>query len=98
MYVFQVDVHYFEEGNVQLDAKGKHSAEIPVGSAAEDAAAVVRIIREAEHKYMSTLEETYTTMSEGPFKQLRRTLPITREKFNWANASHSLAAELRRNS
>jgi hypothetical protein len=37
-------------------------------------------------------------MSEGPFKELRRTLPLTRMKFNWANASHSLAAELRRNS
>jgi len=58
---------------------------------------VVRIIKEAEHKYMATLEETYATMSEGPFKELRRLLPITREKFNWANASHSLAAELRRN-
>lgn len=95
---FKVDLHYFEEGNVQMNAAGEHAAQLPVDGQAADAAALVEIIRKAEHAYMVTLEDTYSNMSEGPFKELRRTLPLTRMKFNWANASHSLAAELRRNS
>ncbi|KAF1953215.1 subunits of heterodimeric actin filament capping protein Capz [Byssothecium circinans] len=78
-----VDVHYYEDGNVRLLTKKDVSLSVSGGSAAE----VVRQIAGAEKKYQEDLNKAFASLSEGAFKQLRRQLPITRQKIEWEKIS-----------
>jgi len=91
-----VVAHYFEEGNVQLQTKHEYECMVPSKGAEADAAALVYIVRVEEQAFLNKMGETYTNLSETTFKDLRRTLPVTRTKFPWSNKAHSLAAELKR--
>lgn len=93
----QVVVHYFEEGNVQLDTKHDVTLTVKAKDEAADADALTAEIAKTEQEYLANLEETYSNLSETTFKDLRRTLPVTRTKFPWAQVQHSLATELKRN-
>jgi hypothetical protein len=60
---------------VQMNAAGEHAAQLPVDGQAADAAALVEIIRKAEHAYMVTLEVRLRTRSVGePGSTSRRAL------------------------
>lgn len=94
-----VNVHYYEQGNVQLETKHNLSFNIPptVASAAPATAAtkILALIAEEEGKYQVSLNETYTEMSEKTFKGLRRALPLTRQKLDWDKVTgYKLGAEL----
>ena len=78
-----VDVHYYEDGNVRLLTKKDVSSTVSGGSAAE----IVRQIASAEKKYQEDLNKAFGSLSEGAFKQLRRQLPITRQKIEWEKIS-----------
>mmetsp|Transcript_30134 Transcript_30134/g.41721 ORF Transcript_30134/g.41721 Transcript_30134/m.41721 type:complete len:296 (-) Transcript_30134:273-1160(-) len=93
----KVLVHYFEEGNVQLDTAHQHSATTSAPDPDGNICEIVKAIKKAEHSFLQNLEETYKSLSETTFKELRRNLPVTRTKFQWADNSHSLASELKRN-
>lgn len=75
----QVDVHYYEDGNVRLLTTNTVGAEI-AGGAAPD---VVRTIARKEKEYQESLNDAFGQLSEGAFKSLRRQLPITRQKIDW---------------
>jgi len=80
-----VNVHYYEDGNVQLNSNKEIEAiastdlEDPVAAAA----AYVKLIRKAENEYQTALNEAYIELSENTFKGLRRALPLTRHKLDW---------------
>jgi hypothetical protein len=74
-----VDVHYYEDGNVRLLTTKPVSASIPSASAAS----IVREITVAEKKYQEEVNRGFNNLSEGAFKGLRRQLPITRQKIEW---------------
>ena len=75
-----VDVHYYEDGNVQLKTNTEKSLSAPAG----DAAAAIKEISKAEQTFHSSLDTSYATMGETTFKALRRALPVIRTKVNWA--------------
>ncbi|TKY61523.1 F-actin-capping protein subunit alpha [Spatholobus suberectus] len=81
----QVGAHYFEEGNVQLDAKHE-CKDATLFQAPEDCAlAITSIIRHHETEYLASLEASYLNLPDSTFKDLRRKLPVTRTLFPWHN-------------
>lgn len=80
----KVIVHYYEDGNVQLNANFNTKAKITPGANQEATAkAVVEAIQKAEASYQQSLDSSYATMGDTTFKALRRALPITRTKVDW---------------
>ncbi|RHZ77405.1 hypothetical protein Glove_180g121 [Diversispora epigaea] len=81
----KVNVHYFEDGNVQLNA----SKEIEITASpnseepADKAKAYAKSISNAEDEFQGSLNESYIDLSENTFKGLRRALPLTRHKLDW---------------
>jgi len=80
----QVNVHYYEDGNVQLVTNWEKSISLQADNDAEKfAAALLKQIASIEQNYQTALETSYTTMGETTFKALRRVLPISRQKIDW---------------
>ena len=82
-----MNVHYYENGNVQLETKHDGTLTLPPAinatSPASSATKILALIQEFEGSYQNTLAETYHDMSEKSFKSLRRALPLTRQKLDW---------------
>ncbi|WVY94387.1 hypothetical protein V8G54_033475 [Vigna mungo] len=64
----QVGAHYFEEGNVQLDAKHECKDTILFQAPEECAVAITSIIRHHETEYFASLEASYLNLSDSTFK------------------------------
>lgn len=79
----RVNVHYYEDGNVQLTTETPKKINSAGGNAQAAATAVIGAIKKAEQDYHGKLEQSYNTLSETTFKALRRILPITRQKIEW---------------
>ncbi|KAK7690305.1 hypothetical protein QCA50_006962 [Cerrena zonata] len=97
-----VNVHYYEQGNVQLSTTHDISLVLPPTinptSAASSASKVFALIEDEESKYQNTLNDAYQEMSEKTFKGLRRALPMTRSKLDWDKVlGYKLGAELTAN-
>lgn len=75
----QVDVHYYEDGNVRLVTKKPVTETLRSGSSTE----IAKVIGTVEKKYQEELNRAFNTLSEGAFKSLRRQLPVMRQKVNW---------------
>ena len=76
-----VDVHYYEDGNVRLTAS--KALDLPASAARASAPEVLRHIAAAERKYQEELNRGFAALNEGAFKSLRRQLPVTRQKVEW---------------
>jgi capping protein alpha len=85
----KVNVHYFEDGNVQLHTNLDKSSDITVGDPTSTGEAVAKAIMEIESNFQNAMEEKYVAM-EPTFKNIRRFLPISGTKMNWNMAAHSL--------
>lgn len=79
-----VDVHYYEDGNVRLLTSKPVSVSL---SGLASAAEITKQIAGVEMKYQEELNRAFVNMSEGAFKGLRRQLPITRQKIEWEKIS-----------
>ncbi|KAJ8510262.1 hypothetical protein OPV22_000696 [Ensete ventricosum] len=73
----QVGAHYFEEGNVQLDAKFECKDSTIFQSPEDSAVSITNIIRHHETEYLASLEASYVNLPDTTFKDLRRKLPVT---------------------
>lgn len=72
-------VHYFENGNLQLQNEKLVEEEVSFNTAAGLGDALLRVIKEAEDNLQSNLEDMYTNMSQETFKEMRRVMPGTIE-------------------
>jgi len=96
-----VNVHYYEQGNVQLSTTHNLSLSLPPGISAASttsASKILAIIEAEESKYQNSLTDAYAEMGEKTFKGLRRALPMTRQKLDWDKVlGYKLGAELTAN-
>ena len=91
-----VHVHYFEDGNVQLDDKAAFQCEVEATPDKVGAAFKAKV-EECEGAFITKLEEIYSKLSEEVLQGLRRRLPVTRQKFDWDKlAVAKLAGDLQR--
>jgi len=77
-------VHYYEDGNVRLQTEKPISTSVSSSSSASE---IVKQIAILEKRYQEELNRAFISLSEGAFKNLRRQLPITRQKVEWEKIS-----------
>ncbi|KAF9908541.1 F-actin-capping protein [Lobosporangium transversale] len=91
-------VHYYEDGNVQLETSKEIDEKLSKTSADPNTAvsrALLDLIATAELKYQTALNESYHEMAENTFNGLRRALPMTRSKLDWNKIlTYRIGAEL----
>ncbi|EMD40291.1 hypothetical protein CERSUDRAFT_110894 [Gelatoporia subvermispora B] len=97
-----VNVHYYEQGNVQLSTIHAIALALPPAitpsSASSSASKILALIEAEEGKYQNALNDAYAEMGEKTFKGLRRALPMTRSKLDWDKVlGYKLGAELTSN-
>jgi len=94
-----VNVHYYEQGNVQLETTHAVSITLPsaivTSSPSASTSKILALVEDEEGKYQTSLNDTYHDMGEKTFKGLRRALPMTRQKLDWDKVlGYKLGAEL----
>jgi capping protein alpha len=77
----KIQVHYYEDGNVQLNTDTNKNFKVAGG--ADAAKNTVEAIKKLEKAFHTALEVSYNTMGDTTFKALRRALPLTRTKIDW---------------
>lgn len=74
-----LDIHYYEDGNVRL----KTHKDVSETLADASAKGIAQKLASIEEDYQTQVNRTFVNLNEGPFKSLRRQLPVTRSKMDW---------------
>jgi len=89
----KVNVHYYEKGNVQLNSSKDYAESVKV-TKDDLMAQVVKVIQKVENSYQSDIDKACGNLNEM-FKSLRRRLPLTGTKFNFASGQHELLSGMK---
>lgn len=92
----KVQVHYYEEGNVQKVSKKELESTLKFSSEQSLAEELVTVLEKLTNSYQRSIMEMYEKFQSHTFKSLRRALPITHSKMNWEQiATLKIGAELK---
>jgi len=81
--LLKTQVHYYEDGNVQLVNSKECKEILTITSEKQLAEDIAKLLQKFEHDYQLAMITNYQSMSSGTFKALRRQLPVTRSKIDW---------------
>ncbi|OLY85492.1 F-actin-capping protein subunit alpha-2 [Smittium mucronatum] len=93
----KIHIHYYEDGNVQLNVEKNVSEEIaPEGDDLPQlAASIFSSIKKLEKQIQLSMNENYQFLADHTFKDLRRKLPLTRSKVDWLKiANYNIGEQL----
>ncbi|OMJ20511.1 F-actin-capping protein subunit alpha-1 [Smittium culicis] len=93
----KINIHYYEDGNVQLNVEKKVVEQIEDSSSdlQQLSVNVFTAIKKLEKQIQLSINENYQTLSESTFKDLRRKLPLTRSKIDWLKiANYNIGEQL----
>jgi len=79
----RINVHYYEDGNVQLNTNCNKKDTVQAVKPDSFAEALAKAISQHEGDLQNSLEQNYDKMNATTFKALRRALPITATKIAW---------------
>ncbi|KAI9014164.1 F-actin capping protein alpha subunit-domain-containing protein [Hyaloraphidium curvatum] len=80
----QVQVHYYEDGNVQLETSRDVEVDFsPSSDPAQSWKSLVKLVSSSEAEFQASLNDTCAQLSDTTFKALRRALPVTKSKIEW---------------
>jgi len=84
------NVHYYEDGNVQLEWKKDTSFTLSKDKSDPTAyaKAITKGIDDFERNAEISLKETYNDQANNVLKALRRALPVTKQKMDWNQISY----------
>ncbi|RLN91397.1 hypothetical protein BBJ28_00023601 [Nothophytophthora sp. Chile5] len=94
--LIQLHVHYFENGNLQLQSSKQVEEEVAFHRPNGLGDALLRVMKDAEDDLQANLEDMYINMSEETFKEMRRVMPVTQTKMEWSLHAHRTAKDLGR--
>ncbi|CAG5095899.1 Oidioi.mRNA.OKI2018_I69.XSR.g14390.t1.cds [Oikopleura dioica] len=80
--LLRIQVHYYENGNVQLLCKKEYEHEMCYDRN-QFVADLIKYVKTSEGDYQSAISDNYVKMSDTTFKALRRQLPMTKTKIDW---------------
>ncbi|KAJ3203172.1 hypothetical protein HDU67_010356 [Dinochytrium kinnereticum] len=95
--VVKVNIHYYEDGNVQLNTNKSFATKLSAAPSDPKAfaTAVLKEIMKIEGDYQIGLNENYGLLAKTAFKSLRRGLPIKGTKMEWhALSNYKIGNEL----
>ncbi|KAL0482316.1 hypothetical protein AKO1_012937 [Acrasis kona] len=86
----KVNVHYYENGNVQLNTNKEYGETVDGSDIATE---IGKVLRKAEGNFQTQIDTQCANLGET-FKGLRKRLPITGNLFDFASNQHKLVASL----
>lgn len=91
-----IQVHYFEEGNVQLNTKNQPTLKCKGVDPEEFASTFVSAVEKHEQTLHQSLFVDFNKLSADTFKGLRRKLPLTGKKFDFEHSDqYALGGEMK---
>lgn len=93
----KLHVHYFEDGNLQMQSsKSSPASTFSFSSPEKLAEETFSRIQAFENSLQTGLEEMYTNMNNETFKSLRRIMPISKTKMDWNINSVRMVRQVRK--
>lgn len=93
----KLHVHYFEDGNLQMQSnKSFPATSFSFSSPEKLSEEVFSRIQTFENSLQTGLEDMYTNMNNETFKSLRRIMPITKTKMDWNINSVLMVRQVRK--
>lgn len=72
-----IDIHYYEDGNVRFTCTKPVDLNVRRDK-------IGQTIAELENQFHEEVNKEFEGLNEGAFKALRRQLPVSRQRMNWA--------------